>query len=50
MTGVSLGEEENAEAEHGRGPLIVEALADTWHSSRDGQGKTVSLTLPVPGR
>ncbi|WP_372463507.1 ATP-binding SpoIIE family protein phosphatase [Streptomyces spinosus] len=47
---LSLGEEENAEAEHGRGLLIVEALADTWNSSPNGQGKTVSLTLPITGR
>jgi GAF domain-containing protein/anti-sigma regulatory factor (Ser/Thr protein kinase) len=47
---LSLTEEENAEAEHGRGLLIVEALADTWNSSPNGQGKTVSLTLPIPAR
>ncbi|MEV5149488.1 SpoIIE family protein phosphatase [Streptomyces sp. NPDC052727] len=47
---LSIGEEENAEAEHGRGLLIVEALADTWNSSPNGQGKTVSLTLPITGR
>jgi anti-sigma regulatory factor (Ser/Thr protein kinase) len=44
---LSLAEEENAEAEHGRGLMIVEALADTWNSSPNGQGKTVSLDLPI---
>jgi GAF domain-containing protein/anti-sigma regulatory factor (Ser/Thr protein kinase) len=44
---LSLAEEENAEAEHGRGLMIVEALADAWNSSPNGQGKTVSLDLPI---
>ncbi|MGW5061350.1 SpoIIE family protein phosphatase [Streptomyces sp. NPDC004096] len=44
---LSLAEEENAEAEHGRGLMIVEALAETWNSSPNGQGKTVSLDLPI---
>jgi anti-sigma regulatory factor (Ser/Thr protein kinase) len=44
---LSLSEEDNAEAEHGRGMLIVEALAEMWKSSPNGQGKTVSLNLPI---
>ncbi|MFJ2399487.1 SpoIIE family protein phosphatase [Streptomyces sp. NPDC087843] len=44
---LALAEEENAEAEHGRGMLIVEALAEEWNSSPNGQGKTVSLNLPI---
>lgn len=43
-----LAEEENAEAEHGRGLLIVEALASTWNTYPNGRGKTVSVDLPVP--
>ncbi|WP_392667194.1 SpoIIE family protein phosphatase [Streptomyces sp. LN785] len=42
---LSLTEEENAEAEHGRGMPIVEALAAEWNSSPNGQGKTVSVNL-----
>lgn len=45
---LALDEEENARAEHGRGLLIVEALAAEWNSSPNGQGKTVSLKLPIP--
>ncbi|MFE0627602.1 SpoIIE family protein phosphatase [Streptomyces sp. NPDC058864] len=45
---LTLDEEENAEAEHGRGLLIVEALAGQWNTSPNGRGKTVSLDLPVP--
>ncbi|WP_326815457.1 SpoIIE family protein phosphatase [Streptomyces sp. NBC_01763] len=45
---LSLSEEGNAEAEHGRGLLIVEALAGLWNSSPNGRGKTVSLDVPVP--
>ncbi|MGQ5640123.1 MULTISPECIES: SpoIIE family protein phosphatase [unclassified Streptomyces] len=44
---LSLAEETNAEAEHGRGLLIVEALAEMWNSSPNGLGKTVSLNLPI---
>jgi anti-sigma regulatory factor (Ser/Thr protein kinase)/GAF domain-containing protein len=43
-----LAEEENSEAEHGRGLLIVEALGGQWNSSPNGRGKTVSLEVPVP--
>ncbi|MGW1761341.1 ATP-binding protein [Streptomyces mirabilis] len=45
---LALDEEENAEAEHGRGLLIVEALAGGWHSVPNGRGKTVSLDMPIP--
>lgn len=45
---LSLVEEENSQAEHGRGLMIVEALAEAWNSSPNGQGKTVSLDLPIP--
>ncbi|MDX3353174.1 SpoIIE family protein phosphatase [Streptomyces sp. ME01-24h] len=45
---LALDEVENAEAEHGRGLLIVEALAGEWNTSPNGRGKTVSLDLPVP--
>ncbi|MFD7405994.1 SpoIIE family protein phosphatase [Streptomyces sp. NPDC059866] len=44
---LSLTEEENARAEHGRGMLIVESLVGEWNSSPNGQGKTVSLDLPI---
>ncbi|MEV7687433.1 SpoIIE family protein phosphatase [Streptomyces bungoensis] len=44
---LSLAEEENAEAEHGRGMLIVEALAEMWSSSPTGLGKTVSMSVPI---
>ncbi|MEU2052477.1 ATP-binding protein [Streptomyces bungoensis] len=44
---LSLAEEENAEAEHGRGMLIVEALAEMWSSSPNGLGKTVSMNMPI---
>ncbi|MFE4960442.1 SpoIIE family protein phosphatase [Streptomyces sp. NPDC056653] len=45
---LALSEEENAEAEHGRGLLIVEALAGPWNSSPNGRGKTVSAEVPIP--
>jgi GAF domain-containing protein/anti-sigma regulatory factor (Ser/Thr protein kinase) len=45
---VALTGEGNAEAEHGRGLLIVEALASTWSTHPNGRGKTVSVDLPVP--
>ncbi|MZD56051.1 SpoIIE family protein phosphatase [Streptomyces sp. SID5606] len=41
-------DEEPPEAEHGRGMLIVEALADEWASHPNGQGKTVSVDLVIP--
>ncbi|GAA3767928.1 hypothetical protein GCM10022206_03210 [Streptomyces chiangmaiensis] len=44
---LALVEEENAEAEHGRGLLIVEALSGSWHSSPNGRGKTVSVEVPI---
>ncbi|MGW9031407.1 SpoIIE family protein phosphatase [Streptomyces sp. NPDC055722] len=43
-----LSEEENEQAEHGRGLLIVEALAGAWNSSPNGRGKTVSLDMRIP--
>jgi anti-sigma regulatory factor (Ser/Thr protein kinase)/GAF domain-containing protein len=46
---VSLTEEGNARAEHGRGLFIVEALASAWDSSPNGRGKTVWLDVPIPG-
>ncbi|MET9874674.1 SpoIIE family protein phosphatase [Actinacidiphila glaucinigra] len=44
---LALDAERNAEAEHGRGLLIVEALAGQWNTSPNGRGKTVSLDLPI---
>ncbi|MFD9007100.1 ATP-binding protein [Streptomyces sp. NPDC059582] len=43
-----LSEEANEQAEHGRGLLIVEALAGVWNSSPNGRGKTVWLDMPIP--
>ncbi|MFR0357662.1 ATP-binding SpoIIE family protein phosphatase [Streptomyces sediminimaris] len=42
----------NAEAESGRGLLIVDALATSWGSSPAGRGKTtwIEMTLPEHGR
>jgi anti-sigma regulatory factor (Ser/Thr protein kinase) len=37
-----------AEAEHGRGLFLVEALARAWNSSPNGRGKTVWLEVAVP--
>ncbi|MFC8779308.1 ATP-binding protein [Streptomyces nigra] len=45
---LSLTEDEAPEAEHGRGMLIVESLADEWTSYPNGQGKTVALKLVIP--
>ncbi|MEU1200023.1 SpoIIE family protein phosphatase [Streptomyces sp. NPDC005813] len=45
---LASSEESNSEAEHGRGLLIVEALAEPWDSSPNGRGKTVSLNMPIP--
>ncbi|WP_413802660.1 SpoIIE family protein phosphatase [Streptomyces iranensis] len=42
---LSAAEEENAQAEHGRGLIIVDSLATTWGSSPSGRGKTVWLEL-----
>ncbi|WP_234389016.1 MULTISPECIES: SpoIIE family protein phosphatase [Streptomyces] len=47
---LTLAEEENARAEHGRGLLIVESLVDDWNSSPNGKGKTIALNLPIPAR
>ncbi|MFF2515804.1 ATP-binding protein [Streptomyces sp. NPDC058086] len=45
---LALCEEENPEAEHGCGLLVVEALAGLWNSSPNGRGKTVSVEVPIP--
>jgi anti-sigma regulatory factor (Ser/Thr protein kinase) len=37
-----------AEAEHGRGLFLVEALARDWNTSPNGRGKTVWLEVEVP--
>ncbi|MFE9061846.1 SpoIIE family protein phosphatase [Streptomyces violaceusniger] len=42
---LSATEEENAQAEHGRGLIIVDGLATAWGSSPSGRGKTVWLEL-----
>jgi anti-sigma regulatory factor (Ser/Thr protein kinase)/GAF domain-containing protein len=42
---LALSEEENAQAEHGRGLLIVEALSRQWNTSPNGRGKTVWLDV-----
>ncbi|WP_051777578.1 SpoIIE family protein phosphatase [Streptomyces violaceorubidus] len=41
----SLSDEGRARAEHGRGLFLVDALADTWHTSPNGRGKTVWLEM-----
>ncbi|MEU6290948.1 ATP-binding SpoIIE family protein phosphatase [Streptomyces sp. NPDC046988] len=41
----SLTDEGRARAEHGRGLFLVDALADTWHTSPNGRGKTVWLEM-----
>jgi anti-sigma regulatory factor (Ser/Thr protein kinase) len=45
---LSLAEDEIPEAEHGRGLLIVDAVADEWTSHPNGQGKTVSMRMSIP--
>jgi GAF domain-containing protein/anti-sigma regulatory factor (Ser/Thr protein kinase) len=45
---LSLAEDEIPEAEHGRGLLIVDAVADEWTSHPNGQGKTVSMKMSIP--
>ncbi|MEV6022178.1 SpoIIE family protein phosphatase [Streptomyces sp. NPDC052036] len=42
---ISVLEEENAQAEHGRGLVIVDGLARIWGTSPSGRGKTVWLEL-----
>ncbi|MFK8850135.1 ATP-binding protein [Streptomyces sp. Ac-502] len=37
-------------AEHGRGLILVEALAGAWGTHLHGAGKTVWCTLPLPGQ
>ncbi|MFJ3224560.1 SpoIIE family protein phosphatase [Streptomyces sp. NPDC086783] len=45
---LSIAEDEIPEAEHGRGLLIVDAVADEWTSHPNGQGKTVSMKMSIP--
>ncbi|MET8226090.1 SpoIIE family protein phosphatase [Streptomyces sp. NPDC005301] len=45
---LSMAEDEIPEAEHGRGLLIVDAVADEWTSHPNGQGKTVSMKMSIP--
>ncbi|MEU4897328.1 SpoIIE family protein phosphatase [Streptomyces sp. NPDC021722] len=40
-------EEENSQAEHGRGLVIVDTLATNWGSSPGGRGKTVWLEVAL---
>ncbi|MDT0462182.1 ATP-binding SpoIIE family protein phosphatase [Streptomyces gibsoniae] len=42
---ISVLEEESAQAEHGRGLVIVDGLARIWGTSPSGRGKTVWLEL-----
>lgn len=42
-------EGEQAQAEHGRGLVIVDSLATAWGSSPHGRGKTVWMELKSPG-
>lgn len=44
---LSACEEENAQAEHGRGLIIVDALGE-WGSSPSGRGKVVWCEIAVP--
>ncbi|MGW0738041.1 ATP-binding SpoIIE family protein phosphatase [Streptomyces sp. NPDC002851] len=49
VPGVIVGDEAmNAEAESGRGLLIVDALATAWGSSPAGRGKTTWIELTLP--
>ncbi|MFJ7495112.1 ATP-binding protein [Streptomyces sp. NPDC097727] len=45
----SLTDEGRARAEHGRGPFLVDAPADTWHTSPNGRGRAVWLEMDIPG-
>ncbi len=47
-TAYSLSEEGSAQAEHGRGLFLVDALADSWNCSPNGRGKTVWLEIGTP--
>ncbi|MFD9127024.1 SpoIIE family protein phosphatase, partial [Kitasatospora sp. NPDC059571] len=44
----AASDEGAAEAEHGRGLFLVEALTRAWNSSPNGRGKTVWLEMAVP--
>lgn len=46
---LTVCDEENAQAEHGRGLFIVESLGE-WGSSPSGRGKVVWCETAVPGR
>ncbi|MEU4092933.1 SpoIIE family protein phosphatase [Streptomyces sp. NPDC026673] len=48
-TAYSLTEEGSAQAEHGRGLYLVDALARIWGTSPSGRGKTVWLEMGIPG-
>ncbi|WP_307072139.1 ATP-binding protein [Streptomyces canus] len=46
---LALSEEDNADAEHGRGLLIVDASGGAWNSFPNGRGKNVvDLSLHDP--
>ncbi|MFE2546901.1 SpoIIE family protein phosphatase [Actinacidiphila glaucinigra] len=47
-TAYSLTEEGSAQAEHGRGLYLVDALARSWNTSPSGRGKTVWLEMDIP--
>ncbi|MFI9219401.1 SpoIIE family protein phosphatase [Streptomyces werraensis] len=44
---LALSEEDNADAEHGRGLLIVDALGGAWNSFPNGRGKNVVVDMPL---
>ncbi|MEU3410261.1 ATP-binding protein [Streptomyces sp. NPDC006658] len=44
---LALSEEDNADAEHGRGLLIVDALGGAWNSFPNGRGKNVVVHMPL---
>jgi anti-sigma regulatory factor (Ser/Thr protein kinase)/GAF domain-containing protein len=45
---IVISGEASTQAEHGRGLLIVDALASQWGTSHSGRGKIVWLEVPVP--
>lgn len=45
--GVPLERDVNVEAEHGRGLLLVAALASSWGYDRDGRGKRIWVELDL---
>lgn len=46
---ITLSETVNTSSEHGRGLIIVEALASAWGNSPSGRGKTVWFEMSRPG-